>query len=36
MKVVVNMTQQIPINYDANARKVSYEDTWQTDYRELD
>ncbi len=25
MKVVVNITQQIPINYDPNARKVNYE-----------
>lgn len=35
-KAVVNITQQIPINYDVSARKVSYEDTLQTDHRELD
>ncbi|MCW5588129.1 MAG: TIGR03752 family integrating conjugative element protein [Legionellales bacterium] len=35
-KVVVNITQQIPINYDVSARKVSYEDALQTDHRELD
>ncbi len=35
-KVVVNITQQIPINYEVSARKVSYENTLQTHHRELD
>jgi integrating conjugative element protein (TIGR03752 family) len=36
MKVVVNITQQIPINYDSKARKVNYEDTIQQINRQLD
>jgi len=36
MKVVVNITQQIPINYNANARKVSYENALQTLNHQLD
>lgn len=36
IKVVVNITQQIPINYNVSARKVSYEDKWQTHHHELD
>lgn len=36
MKVVVNITQQIPINYDTNARKVSYADSIQANQNDLD
>jgi integrating conjugative element protein (TIGR03752 family) len=36
MTVAVNITQQIPINYDKKARKVNYEDTLQKINRELD
>jgi hypothetical protein len=36
MKIVVNITQQIPIDYNPNARKVSYEDALQTNYNQLD
>jgi integrating conjugative element protein (TIGR03752 family) len=36
MKVVVNITQQIPINYNANARKVSYDNALQTLNHQLD
>ncbi len=36
MKVVVNIMQQIPINYDPTARKVSYEQALQNDSEQLD
>ncbi|MDP1574352.1 MAG: TIGR03752 family integrating conjugative element protein [Coxiellaceae bacterium] len=36
MKVVVNITKQIPINHDSNARKVNYENSLQTNHNQLD
>lgn len=36
MKVVVNITKQIPINHDSNARKVSYENSLQSNNNQLD
>jgi integrating conjugative element protein (TIGR03752 family) len=36
MKVVVNISKQIPINYDKNARKVSYENSLQNTNALLD
>lgn len=36
MKVVVNITKQIPINYDPTARKVSYENKSQNFNNQLD
>lgn len=36
MKVVVNISKQISINHDSNARKVSYENALQTNNSRLD
>lgn len=36
MKVVVNITKQIEINDDQDARKVSYENFWQNHHTRLD
>lgn len=36
MNVVVNITQQIPIDYNPKARKVSYEDTLPSNANQLD
>jgi cell division protein ZapB len=36
MKIVVNITKQIPINHDSNARKVNYENSLQANNNQLD